>query len=75
MIKFIKRNLKLITIINVMIIISSLIICKYFLLQKEEKNDEVKPFLKEQVEKITLEEIDVIKKVLKEKLQYLEYMK
>ena len=40
MIKFIKRNLKLITIINVMIIISSLIICKYFLLQKEEKNDE-----------------------------------
>ena len=63
MIKFIKRNLKVITIINVMIIIISLIICKYFLLQKEEAHEEVKPFLEEQMEKITLEENDVIKKV------------
>lgn len=55
-IKLIKKHLKLITIISVMIIISSLVLCKYFLLQKEEVAEEIKPLVKEQEETTILEE-------------------
>lgn len=55
-IKLIKKHLKLITIISVMIISCSLVLYKYFLLQKEETHEEVTPHLEEQVEEISLDE-------------------
>ena len=58
-IKFIKRNLKGITIISVIIIISSLVLWKHFLLKKENTSEELEPILEKQTSDVTLEEEEV----------------
>lgn len=62
-IKFVKRNLKGITIIIVMIIISAIFICKSFLVQKEKVVEEPSIFLEEKEEEETQKEEVIVEKV------------